>query len=44
MDWFYLALFEARRTERDLELNSRHHQRLPRLPKGRFRGCRRPSS
>ncbi len=44
MESFTLALFEARRAERDLELSSRHHHRLPSRPKGRFRGRRRPSS
>ena len=44
MDSFTLALLEARRAERDLELSSRHHHRLPARPKGRFRGRRRPSS
>ena len=41
---FAPALIEARRVERDLELSSRHHHRLPTRPKGRFRGRRRPSS
>lgn len=44
MDLLTSALFEARRAERDLELSSRHHHRLPRRPKGRFPGRRRPSA
>jgi hypothetical protein len=43
MDAYYLALYQARRAERDAELKSRHHHRLPRRPKGRF-GLRRPAT
>ena len=37
MDSFTLALLEARRAERDLELSSRHHHRPIRRPRRRFR-------
>jgi hypothetical protein len=43
MDAYYLALYQARRTERDAELKSRHHHRLPRRPKRRL-ALRRPAT
>jgi hypothetical protein len=44
MDSFTLALLEARRAERDLELSSRNHHRLPRRSERRLRRRRTASS
>jgi hypothetical protein len=44
MDAFYLALFDARRVARDVELSSRHRQALPPRRKGRFGRRRRAAS
>jgi hypothetical protein len=44
MDSLTLALMDARRAERDLELSARRHHRLPARPKGRWLGRRRRSS